>query len=82
MAIKMYPKGATTNSDSGISNIMEFYPLFEAMEENGVILSIHGEVTDEKVDVFEREKVFIERVLTKIVSHFPNLRMAILKFGK
>ena len=41
-AIKMYPRGATTNSDSGISNIMEFYPLFEAMEKNGVILSIHG----------------------------------------
>ena len=76
-SIKMYPKGATTNSDLGISNITEFYPLFEAMEKNGVILSIHGEVTDEKVDVFEREKVFIERVLTKIVNHFPNLRIVL-----
>ena len=62
-AIKMYPKGATTNSNSGISNITEFYPLFEAMEKSGVILSIHGEVTDEEVDVFEREKVFIETKL-------------------
>ncbi|MDC3090647.1 dihydroorotase [Paracoccaceae bacterium] len=76
-AIKMYPRGATTNSELGISNIMEFYPLFEAMEKNGVILSIHGEVTDEKVDVFEREKVFIERVLTKIINNFPNLRIVL-----
>ena len=76
-AIKMYPRGATTNSDSGISNIAEFYPLFEAMEKNKVILSIHGEVTDEKVDVFEREKVFIERVLTKIINNFPDLRIVL-----
>ena len=76
-AIKMYPRGATTNSESGISNIAEFYPLFEAMEKNKVILSIHGEVTDEKVDVFEREKVFIERVLTKIINNFPNLRIVL-----
>ena len=76
-AIKMYPKGATTNSDSGISNITEFYPLFEVMEKNGVILSIHGEVTDEKVDVFEREKVFIETILTQIINHFPSLRIVL-----
>ena len=76
-AIKMYPRGATTNSDSGISNVTEFYPLFEAMEKHEVILSIHGEVTDEKVDVFEREKVFIERVLTKIIYNFPNLRIVL-----
>tara|TARA_B100001115_G_scaffold32366_1_gene23926 strand:- start:56 stop:883 length:828 start_codon:yes stop_codon:yes gene_type:complete len=76
-AIKMYPKGATTNSDSGISIITEFYPLFEVMEKNGVILSIHGEVTDEKVDIFEREKVFIETTLTQIINHFPNLRIVL-----
>ena len=76
-AIKMYPKGATTNSDSGISDFKDFYHLFEVMEESGVILSIHGEVTDEKVDVFEREKVFIEKVLTKIINNFPNLRMVL-----
>jgi dihydroorotase len=73
----MYPKGATTNSDSGISNITELYPLFEVMEKNGVILSIHGEVTDEKVDVFEREKVFIETILTQIINHFPSLRIVL-----
>ena len=76
-AIKMYPKGATTNSDLGVSNITQFYSLFEAMEQNGVILSIHGEVTDEKVDVFEREKVFIEKVLTEIIKNFPNLRIVL-----
>ena len=76
-AIKMYPKGATTNSNSGISNITEFYPLFEAMEKSGVILSIHGEVTDEEVDVFDREKVFIETKLTQIINHFPNLKIVL-----
>ena len=76
-AIKMYPKGATTNSDSGISDYRDFYHLFEVMEENGVILSIHGEVTDEKVDVFERENVFIEKVLTEIIKQFPNLKIVL-----
>ena len=76
-AIKMYPKGATTNSDSGISDFKDFYHLFEVMEESGVILSIHGEVTDEKVDVFERESVFIEKVLTKIIKQFPNLKIVL-----
>ena len=76
-AIKMYPRGATTNSDLGISNITEFYPLFEAMEKNKVILSVHGEVTEEQVDVFEREKVFIEKVLTKIIDNFPNLKVVL-----
>ncbi len=76
-AIKMYPKGATTNSNSGVSNITEFYPLFAAMEKNDVILSIHGEVTDEEVDVFEREKFFIDRSLRKIIDDFPNLRIVL-----
>ena len=76
-AIKMYPKGATTNSDSGISDFKDFYHLFEVMEESGVILSIHGEVTDEKVDVFERESVFIEKVLTKIIKQFPSLKIVL-----
>ena len=76
-AIKMYPKGVTTNSDSGISDFKDFYHLFEVMEESGVILSIHGEVTDEKVDVFDRESVFIEKVLTKIIEQFPNLKIVL-----
>ncbi len=76
-AIKMYPKGATTNSDAGISDFKDFYHLFEVMEEKGVILSIHGEVTDEKIDVFERESVFIEKVLKKIIKQFPNLKIVL-----
>ena len=76
-AIKMYPKGATTNSDSGISDFKDFYNLFEVMEESGVILSIHGEVTDEEVDVFKRESVFIEKVLTKIIKQFPGLKIVL-----
>jgi dihydroorotase len=76
-AIKMYPKGATTNSESGISDFKDFYHLFEVMEEFGVILSIHGEVTDEKVDVFERESVFIDKVLTKIIKQFPSLKIVL-----
>ena len=76
-AIKMYPKGATTNSDSGISEYRDLYRLFEVMEENGVILCVHGEVTDENVDVFDRESVFIEKVLTKIIAQFPNLKIVL-----
>ena len=76
-AVKMYPKGATTNSKLGVSNLTEFYPIFEEMEKMGVILSIHGEVTDERVDVFDREKVFIETTLTKIIDNFPNLKIVL-----
>ena len=76
-AIKMYPKGATTNSNSGITNVEQFYPLFASMEKNRVVLSIHGEVTDEKFDIFDREKVFIEKVLKKIVYNFPKLRIVL-----
>ena len=71
-AIKMYPKGATTNSEFGISNFKSFYPIFEAMERNSVVLCIHGEVTDENIDVFEREKVFIDTILIDLIKVFPN----------
>jgi dihydroorotase len=76
-AVKMYPKGATTNSEFGISDILEFYPLFEEMEKTDVTLCIHGEVTDEKVDVFDREKVFIDTILTQIVKNFPDLNIVL-----
>ncbi len=76
-AIKMYPKGATTNSEVGISDFRDFYHLFEVMEKSGVILSIHGEVTDENVDVFDRERVFIEKVLTNIIKQFPKLKIVL-----
>ena len=74
-AFKLYPAGATTNSAFGISAIEEMFPIFEAMQEHGVILSIHGEVTDQDVDIFDREAVFIDRILSRIAATFPSLRI-------
>jgi dihydroorotase len=74
-AFKLYPAGATTNSTFGISAIEEMFPIFEAMQEHGVILSIHGEVTDQDVDIFDREAVFIDRILSRIATTFPSLRI-------
>jgi dihydroorotase len=74
-AFKLYPAGATTNSDSGVSNIEAAYPVFEAMEKHDVPLLVHGEVTDEKYDIFDREKIFIDSQLQAIVNRFPNLRI-------
>ena len=74
-AFKLYPAGATTNSDSGVSNIETAYPVFEAMEKHNVPLLIHGEVTDEKYDIFDREKIFIDTQLKAIVERFPDLRI-------
>jgi dihydroorotase len=61
---KLYPAGATTNSDSGVTDIQACYPVFGAMQETGMILQVHGEVTDHDIDIFDREQVFIERTLT------------------
>jgi dihydroorotase len=74
-AFKLYPAGATTNSAFGVSTIKAMYPLFEAMESHDVILSIHGEVTDHDIDIFDREAVFIDTMLTDIVASFPKLRI-------
>jgi len=74
-AFKLYPAGATTNSAFGISVIEDMFPLFEAMQEHDVILSIHGEVTDQDVDIFDREAVFIDRILSRIAETFPSLRI-------
>ena len=75
VAAKLYPAGATTNSDSGVTSIKGMYPVFEAMEEAGMLLLIHGEVTTHDVDIFDREKVFLETVLAPIVKAFPNLKI-------
>jgi dihydroorotase len=75
LAFKLYPAGATTNSAFGISAIEEMFPIFEAMQEQNVILSIHGEVTDQDVDIFDREAVFIDRILSRIAATFPSLRI-------
>ena len=74
-ALKYYPAGATTNSDQGVTDIKKAYPALSAMSENGLFLLVHGEVTDNHIDVFDREAVFIDKVLTNIVSDFPDLKI-------
>ena len=76
-AFKLYPAGATTNSDAGVANIEAVYPLFQEMEKQDIPLLIHGEVTDEHCDIFDRERVFIETQLHRIVDRFPNLRIVV-----
>jgi len=74
-AVKYYPAGATTNSDSGVTEVARVYPVIEAMEKHGVPLLVHGEVTDPSVDIFDRERVFIDRVLTPLLKRFPALQL-------
>jgi dihydroorotase len=74
-AVKLYPAGATTHSDAGISNVEKVYPVLEAMQNHGLPLLVHGEVTDPDIDIFDREKVFIERCLVPVIAHFPELRI-------
>jgi len=76
-AIKYYPAGATTNSDCGVTSLERAYGALAAMEREGVVLAVHGEVTDAHVDVFDRERVFIERHLSRIVHDFPALRVVL-----
>ncbi len=75
VAAKLYPAGATTNSDSGVTSAKNIYPVFKAMEEAGMLLLIHGEVTSHDVDIFDREKTFLDTVLAPIVNDFPNLKI-------
>jgi dihydroorotase len=75
VAAKLYPAGATTNSASGVTDIRRIYPALERMERIGMVLCVHGEVTDPDVDVFDREAVFIERVLEPVARDFPKLRI-------
>ena len=72
---KLYPAGATTNSSSGVAALDALYPVFEAMAEAGMLLLIHGEVTDHEIDIFDREKVFIDRYLQHIVARLPSLKV-------
>ena len=74
-AAKLYPSGATTNSDAGVTAVENLYPVFEAMAEHDLVLAIHGEVTDPDSDIFDREKLFIDRHLAPIAERFPNLRI-------
>lgn len=74
-AVKYYPAGATTNSDSGVTAIQKVYPVLEAMAECGLPLLVHGEVTDSHVDIFDREKAFIDTVLIPLTQRFPTLKI-------
>jgi dihydroorotase len=75
VAAKLYPAGATTNSASGVTDIGNIYSALERMQAIGMVLCVHGEVTDPDVDVFDREAVFIERVLKPVVFDFPELKI-------
>jgi len=76
-AVKYYPAGATTNSDSGVTDIRRVDAALEAMQEAGLPLLLHGEVTDPGVDVFDREAVFIERILTPLLQRLPTLKVVL-----
>ncbi|MCT2559834.1 dihydroorotase [Tsuneonella sp. YG55] len=76
-AAKLYPANATTNSAHGVTDIAHLAPVFAAMEEAGLLLCIHGEVTTSDIDVFDREAVFIERHLSRIVRDFPGLKVVL-----
>ena len=77
VAAKLYPAGATTNSASGVTDVRNVYPALARMEKIGMVLCVHGEVTDPDVDVFDREAVFIERILTRLTSDFPELKIVL-----
>lgn len=76
-AVKYYPAGATTNSDSGVTELAKAYQAIAAMEEAGMPLLLHGEVVDAEVDVFDREAVFIERHLVRLMNDFPRLKIVL-----
>ena len=74
---KLYPAGATTNSDSGVTKILGVMPILEAMSEHGVVLQVHGEVTDKHVDIFDREAVFIDQILLPLSREIPQLKIVL-----
>ena len=76
-AVKLYPAGATTNSESGVTSVLGVYPVIEQMQKEGVPLLVHGEVTHADIDVFDREKVFIETVLAPLLKNFPELKVVL-----
>ena len=75
VALKLYPAGATTNSDAGVTDLRKTYPTLEAMQRAGLPLLVHGEVTDAEIDLFDREKVFIDTRLIPLRRDFPELRI-------
>ena len=76
-ACKLYPAGATTNSASGVTDLAKIYPVLEAMQKVNMPFLLHGEVTDSAIDIFDREKVFLDRTFSQLVDRFPELRMVL-----
>ncbi|MDP3084427.1 MAG: dihydroorotase [Rubrivivax sp.] len=75
VALKLYPAGATTNSDAGVTDIRKTYATLETMQREGLLLLVHGEVTDAEIDLFDREAVFIDRVMQPLRRDFPELKV-------
>ena len=75
VALKLYPAGATTNSDAGVTDVRKTYKTLEAMQRAGLKLLVHGEVTDPEIDLFDREAVFIDRVLSSLRRDLPELKI-------
>ena len=75
VALKLYPAGATTNSDAGVTDLGKCHATLEAMQREGLLLLVHGEVTDADIDIFDREAVFIDRVMLPLRHHFPELKV-------
>lgn len=76
-AVKLYPAGATTNSDAGVTDLVKCYKTLETMQEVGMPLLVHGEVTDPEIDIFDREAIFIERVLQPLRQAMPKLKVVL-----
>lgn len=77
VAVKHYPAGATTNSDAGVVNILDYPHLLEALQEADLPLLVHGEVVDPAVDIFDRERVYLETILSRVVESYPGLRIVL-----
>jgi dihydroorotase len=77
VACKLYPAGATTNSASGVTDLSKIYPVLEAMQEANMPFLLHGEVTDSAIDIFDREKAFLDRTFSQLVTRFPALKMVL-----
>jgi dihydroorotase len=75
VAAKLYPAGATTNSDAGVTDLRKIYPVLQAMQKEGMLLLVHGEVTSADIDLFDREAVFIDRHLIPLRRDFPGLKI-------
>jgi len=77
VACKLYPAGATTNSDSGVTDISKMTPTLEKMAELGLPLLIHGEVTTDDIDIFDREKIFVDKTLAPLIENIPSLKVVL-----